>query len=85
MEEKEIGAIEKYFSQAGVGVLNLKNQELKIGDIIHIKGHTTDFTQKIESMQVEHKAINLATPGSSVGLKVKDRVRPGDKVYLVTA
>ena len=85
MEEKEIGEIEKYFSQAGVGVIKIKTGEIKIGDTLHFKGHTTDFTQSIESMQVEHKPISLATPGSSVGLKVKDRVRPGDKVYLVTA
>ena len=85
MEEKEIGEVEKYFSQAGVGVIKLKVGEIKIGDTIHFKGHTTDFTQKIDSMQIEHKSINVAPTGSSVGLKVKDRVRPGDKVYLVTA
>lgn len=85
MEEKEVGEVEKYFSQAGVGVIKLKAGEIKIGDTIHFKGHTTDFTQEINSLQIEHKPIDVAPPGSSAGLKVKDRVRPGDKVYLITA
>lgn len=83
MEEKEIGKVEKYFSHVGVGVINLTSAA-KAGDTLHIKGHTTDFTQKIESMQVEHKPVEEAFSGSSIGIKVKDRVRPGDTVYLVT-
>lgn len=83
MLEKEIGKIEKYFSHVGVGIINLRDT-LKLGDTIHIKGHTSDLTQKIESMQIEHNSVQEAAPGDSIGLKVKDRVRPGDTVYLVT-
>lgn len=82
MEEKEIGIIEKYFSHVGVGVIKLSS-DIKIGDIIHIKGHTTDFSQKIESMQIEHNSITQASSGDIIGVKVKDRVRPGDKVYRI--
>jgi putative protease len=81
MEEKEIGMVEKYFSHVEVGIIKLSGN-IKLGDAIHIKGHTTDFTQNIESMQVEHKTVEQASSGEEVGIKVKERVRPGDKVYL---
>ena len=82
MEEKEIGKIEKYFSHVGVGIIEL-TADLKVGDAIHIKGHTTDFSQMVESMQVEHSPVDKASSGSSVGIKAKEKVRPGDKVYLI--
>lgn len=83
MPEKEIGKIEKYFSHVGVGVVNLK-ESLRLGDTIHVKGHTSDFTQDVESMQIEHASVQEAGSGDSAGLKLKDRARPGDTVYLVT-
>ncbi|MGQ9470661.1 MAG: hypothetical protein ACUVR0_03100 [Candidatus Aminicenantales bacterium] len=81
--EEEIGRITHYFSRIGVGVLELTAGELRIGDTIHIKGHTTDFYQKVESMQVEHEPVNMAKKGDSVGLKVIDHVREHDKVFRV--
>jgi len=56
-----------------------------LGDTIHFVGYTTDFEQKINSMQIEHQAVDSAKTGDGVGIKVKDRVRHGDKVYKVTA
>jgi putative protease len=56
-----------------------------LGDTIHFIGHTTDFEQKIASMQIEHQAVDSAKTGDGLGIKVKDRVRHGDKVYKVTA
>ncbi len=82
--EEEIGKITHYFSKINVGVLELSKGELQIGDTIHIKGHTTDFYQKVESMQVEHKPVDIAHPGEPVGLKVESAVREHDLVLKVT-
>lgn len=82
--EEEIGKITHYFSKINVGVLELSSGKLQIGDTIHIKGHTTDFYQKVESMQVEHKPVDAAEPGESLGLKVESPVREHDLVFKVT-
>lgn len=82
MEEKEIGKVTHYFGKIGVAVLELTS-DLKVGDTIHIKGHSEDFTQKVDSMQVEHENIDVATAGQSVGMKVDQKVHEGDIVYLV--
>ncbi len=82
--EEEIGKITHYFSKINVGVLELNKGEIHIGDTIHIKGHTTDFYQKVESMQVEHAPVESAQKGEEVGLKVEASVREGDLVFKVT-
>jgi translation elongation factor EF-1alpha len=82
--EEEIGRISHYFSKIGVGVVELTKGELKVGDTIHIKGHTTDFSQKVESMQVEHSPVQLAKKGDSIGLQVESQVRDNDLVFKVT-
>jgi len=84
MMEEEIGKIAHYFSKINVGVLELSKGKLQIGDTIHIKGHTTDFYQKIESMQVEHKPVDSAQQGEPVGLKVESPTRENDLVLKVT-
>ena len=83
MEKKEIGKITHYFTNIGVGVIELSG-ELKIGDTISIEGATTNFTQKVDSMQVENQNVESAKAGDSIGLKTKERVREGDLVYKVT-
>jgi translation initiation factor IF-2 len=82
--EEEIGKITHFFSKINVGVLDLTNGLLHIGDTIHIKGHTTDFYQKVESMQVEHAPVESADKGMQVGLMVESSVREGDQVFKVT-
>jgi len=82
--EEEIGRITHYFSRISVGVLEITAGELRVGETIHIKGHTTDFYQKVESMQVEHQPVSVARKGDSVGLKVIEPVREHDKVFKVT-
>ncbi len=82
--EEEIGKITHFFSKINVGVVELAKGELNIGDTIHIKGHTTDFYQKVESMQVEHAPVESAEKGMEVGLKVEASVRDGDLVLKVT-
>ena len=75
-----IGQIDGYFAHPSVAKVDL-TAPLKIGDTIYIKGHTTDFQQIVESMQVDHQPVQEARPGQSVGLKVKDRCRKCDAVY----
>jgi len=82
MAEKEIGTVMSYFSKVNVAALALTGK-LKIGDKIHIKGHTTDLEQEVKSMQINLKPVEEAGKGDDVGLKVDDRVRPHDKVFLV--
>lgn len=84
MEEKKIGTVVGYFARIGVAAIKITDGELKIGDRIKIKGHSTDLEETIESLQVEHNSVEIATPGMDVGLKVKDRVREHDVVYLLT-
>lgn len=83
MEEKEIGVVSDYFAHIGVVAVEVTGGELGVGDTLHFKGHTTDFTQTIESMQIEHQQIEKAKVGDSIGIKVKERVRKHDKVYKV--
>jgi len=82
-KEKEIGKITHYFGKIGVAVIKLKDA-LCVGDEIHVFGHTSDFSQKVDSMQVEHEKIEKAKKGESIGLKVKEKVRDGDAVFKVT-
>jgi len=84
MMEEEIGKITHYFSKINVGVLELSQGVLKVGDTIHIKGHTTDFYQKVESLQVEHAPVEVAKPGQPVGIKVESPVREHDLIFKVT-
>ncbi len=82
--EKEIGKITHYFSKINVGILELSKGTLQVGDTIHIKGHTSDFYQKIESMQLEHDPVDKAKSGEPVGIKVENSVRENDVVFKVT-
>lgn len=82
--EEEIGKITHHFSKINVGVLEIKKGELRVGDTIHIKGHTTDFYQKVDSMQVEHQPVESAKSGESIGLKIESPVREHDLVFKVT-
>jgi len=79
--ERLIGKIIHYYSNLGVGIVELFDT-LKLGDEIHIKGKTTDFEQKVDSIQIEHKPVEEGKTGEVVGIKVKDKVREGDEVYL---
>jgi putative protease len=83
MEEKKIGEVVKYFGKIGVAAIRLSEGSLKVGESIHIVGHTTDVTQAIDSMQIENKSVQEAGPGADIGIKIKDRVREHDVVYKV--
>jgi len=82
-EEKQlVGKITHYFGKINVAVVELTD-ELSVGDMISIEGPSTNFTQKVESMQIEHQNIEKAKSGDSIGLKVKDRVRENDSVFKI--
>lgn len=83
MEEKKVGEIIKFFGKINVAAIRLTEGSLKVGDTIHIVGHTTDVTQTIDSMQIENKNVQEAGPGADIGIKVKDRVREHDAVHKV--
>jgi len=84
MQEKEIGKITHYYSHLSVGIIELSDT-LQAGESIHIKGHSSDFTQGVDSIQIEHASVSQAKPGDVVGIKVANKVHPHDKVYKVTA
>lgn len=75
-----MGKITHYYGNIGVAVLEL-SETLRVGDTIRVVGAGTDFTQNVESMEVEHQKVEVAKPGDSVGLKVDQKVREGYKVY----
>ena len=79
---KEVGEVSTFFSHINVAAIKLSGA-LSVGDKIHLKGHTTDFYQKISSMQIEGNKVEKAKKGNHVGIKVAERVRPNDKVFLV--
>lgn len=83
MPEVEIGTVSDFFSHVVVAGITL-TAPLKIGDKIHIKGHTTDLEMTIQSMQINNINVTQAKAGESVGIKLPDRARHGDKVYKVT-
>jgi putative protease len=83
MEEKRIGSVMDYFSKIGVVAIQIEEDGLKVGDTIHIKGHTTDMTEQVTSMQIERESVEEARPGDSVGIKMGARARKKDNVYKV--
>ena len=81
MVNKEVGEVFTYFSNAGVAAINLSGN-LKVGDKVHVKGHTTDFEQEVNSMQIDSKEVSKGKKGDKVGIKVEEKVRPKDKIFL---
>ena len=84
MPESKVGHVKEYFAKVGVAGIEITEDHLSVGDTIHIKGHTTDLTQQVDSIQLEHEPLQQATPGQLVGIKVRERVRPHDQVFKVT-
>ena len=83
MEEKKVGEVVKFFGKINVTAIRLSEGVLKVGDKIHVVGHTTDVTQTVDSIQIENKSVQEAGPGADIGIKVKDRMREHDIVYKV--
>ncbi len=85
MEEEKIGIVSNYFSKISVAAVEITNRKVSIGDRLHFLGHTTEFETTVHSMQIEHKSVTEVKKGDSVGIKVPERVREGDKVYKIVA
>ena len=81
--EERVGTVTHYYSHLSVAVVRLDTGSLRVGDMIHITGHTTDFRQKVESMQIEHESMSECKPGDDFGLKVIEHARENDTVYRV--
>lgn len=84
MAEEEIGRVSDFFARPVVAGIDLTGS-LKIGDKLHIVGHTTDLEFVVESLQIHNSDVSEANPGDEVGIKVPDRVRRGDRILRVTA
>jgi Elongation factor Tu domain 2 len=80
---KRIGVVTHYFGHVSVAIVRLESGTLRVGDMIHIQGHTTDFKQKVESLQVDHLPATEVGPKDDFGLKVAEHVREHDVVFKV--
>ena len=83
MKENYIGKVSNYFSNISVASFEIESGKLKVGDSVHIKGNTTDFTDSVESIQMEHQEIETAKKGDDIGIKVSQKVRSGDKIFVI--
>ena len=83
MPEEKIGVVTHYFGNIQVAALKLEG-ELKVGDTIHVKGHTSDFTQNLDSMQLEHQDVETGKKGDEIAVRVKEHARESDQVFKVT-
>ncbi|HOW57836.1 MAG TPA: hypothetical protein PKZ12_07520 [Smithellaceae bacterium] len=83
MSEKKIGEVVKFFSKPSVAAVKITDGELNVGESIKFTGHTTDFIDEVKSMEVDNKSVPKALAGDFIGIKVSDRVRPGDEVFKV--
>jgi len=83
MPEEEVGVIVKFFAKPSVAAIQITKGSIKRGDILKYKGHTTDFAEEVESMEIDNQPVDEATVGDMIGIKVQERVREKDKVYKV--
>lgn len=84
MSEEQVAVVVKFFPKPSVAALEITGGTIKKGDILRYKGHTTDFTEEVISMEIDNNPVEEAKAGDLIGLKVKERVREHDKVYKVT-
>ncbi len=80
--ETPLGVVDDYYAHIGVIALTLQ-KPLAVGDKIHVRGHTTDLIELVESMQIGHQSVQQANAGDGVGIKVNDRCRKGDYIYQI--
>jgi putative protease len=83
MPEEQVAVIVKFFAKPSVAALEVTSGTIKTGDLLRYKGHTTDFTEEVTSMEIDNQSIEEAKVGDIIGVKVKERVRENDKVYKV--
>ena len=81
--EREIGKVEHFFGHLNVAAIKLSDGPLKVGDKIHIKGHTTDFIEEVKSIQINNNNVMEARAGDDIGVEMVGKCREHDMVYLV--
>jgi translation elongation factor EF-1alpha len=81
-EEVLVGSVIHFFPHVKVAVIKVDQGSISVGDVIRIKGHTSDFRQKIKSMEIEHETMDSVSKGQEVAIKVKKRARIGDQVFM---
>lgn len=81
---ERVGTVVHYYGNLSVAIIQLETGTLRVGDMIHIRGHTSDFAQRIDSMEIDHVHVDEAGPGKSFGVRVKEHAREHDVVYKVT-
>lgn len=82
---ERIGVVTHYYGQPSVAIVKLESATLRLGDTVHFRGHTSDFSQRVESLQVEHAAVDAVGPNDDFGIKVAQPVREHDVVYKVAS
>ena len=81
--EQKVGTVTDYYAKIGVAAIQLTDAPLQVGDQVRFRGHTTDFKQRVDSLQVNHAPVQEAGPGDDFGLKVREHAREHDIVYKV--
>jgi translation initiation factor IF-2 len=85
MPEQEIGVVTHYFDRPQVAVVKLSEGEIRVGDTVRFHGSTTDVSETVESMEVDHQKVDRAAAGQEVAIKVPSRIRRNDKVFKISA
>lgn len=83
MSEQLVGTVTHFFKGPSVAVVKVTEGEIAVGDEVHFVGHTTDFTERVTSMEVEHEKVETAKVGDEIAIQVVERTRPHDQVYRV--
>jgi len=83
MAEDQVGVVINFYAKPSVAAIKVTGGSIRKGDLLKYKGHTTDFTEEVTSMEIENHPVEEAKAGDLVGLKVKERVREKDKIYKV--
>lgn len=81
MAKRKVGEVFHYYPKPRVAAIRLMEGGIRVGDEISLEGATTNFTQVVESMEIDQESVESAEAGDEVGIQVRDRVRPGDAVY----
>ena len=84
MPEKQVGVVVKFFAKPSVAAIEVTDGFIRQGDTLRYKGHTTDFTDTVESIQIDNQPVEEAKAGDLIGVKVKEKVRENDLIYMIT-
>lgn len=82
MSEVKVGTVSHYYGNIGVAGIEL-DDEIRVGDTIHVLGHTSDFTQTVDSIEIDHERVDSARPGDSIGIALVEKARVHDEVFRI--